>query len=88
MLYAVVSEKFLLLFIDTESSNYPFVFQFQRSFSCAILNKTKHLHVKDSFLNLAPISANLLVVGIGSANVALQLNFDELSFNNKAKYFY
>jgi hypothetical protein len=46
------------------------------------------LHVKDSFLNLAPISANLLVVGIGSANVALQLNFDELSFNNKAKYFY
>ena len=71
ILYAILTEKFLLLFRDAERSDDSFVFQFKRSLGCPILHQTQNLHVQDSLFYFATVSANLLVGSVCATNITL-----------------
>lgn len=83
----IIFKHSLFLLCDSECVNTTFIFQFETCFSCAILNSTQHLYDEFGIFDITTTSAKVFILNILVAHVALILNFNKLSFNNKAKNF-
>lgn len=88
ILDAVLLKLSLVIFRDVESFQYFVIFEFKTCFHGSVLDKTKNLAIKLWIFNDAAISANLLVLNVGLADIAAILDLDEVDVDDEAADFY
>ena len=81
---AVVFEPLQVAFRDAKGLNALLIFEFQISFSSAILDQAKDLKDQLWVLNEATIATDLLILDFCLANITLVLDLDELDLNDEA----
>lgn len=86
MSQAIVLELSLVLFGHSKGLETSLVLELKTGFGCAVLHKTEHLDEQLWVLDYAAIATDRFAGDVGSANLTLVLDLDELDVGDEAKH--